>query len=107
MRALFSLAPLVFAAACQTPCPAPNAEPVTRAYACDDGSTLQVTFTRAPEMAHIEQEGYLPVDLPARITGLGYRYSDGGAELRGHAGETLWSRPGAAETACRAVFLTN
>jgi membrane-bound inhibitor of C-type lysozyme len=89
--------------ACQTPCPAPNPDPVTATYNCVDGSDLVVTFTRAPEAARVVQSGYVTLDLPARQAASGYRYSDGGAELRGRRSETMWMRPGAAETLCRAA----
>jgi hypothetical protein len=62
-----------------------------------------VVFTRSPDVARVSQEGYTTVELPARIIGAGYRYSDNGIELRGRMNETYWSRPGAAETVCRAV----
>ncbi len=88
-------------AACQTPCPAPDSEPVIATYNCADGSDLMVTFT--PNTARVQQEGYVTLDLPARSTGSGYRYSEGGTELRGRRSETRWTRPGAAETVCRAV----
>jgi membrane-bound inhibitor of C-type lysozyme len=102
MRVILAIASLLLASACQTPCLAPSAEPVSRVYSCDDGSTLHATFTRAPDAVHVEQDGYIALDLPARISGTGYRYSEHGVELRGRAGETVWSRPGAADTICRA-----
>jgi membrane-bound inhibitor of C-type lysozyme len=89
--------------ACQTPCPAPNADPVTLIYSCADGSALSVTFTRGPDAARVLQEGYVALDLPARSATSGYRYADGGAELRGRRSEVRWTRPGAAETLCRNV----
>jgi hypothetical protein len=64
---------------------------------------LSVTFTRNPDSARVAQEGYVTVDLPARVTGSGYRYAAEGAELRGRANEALWTRPGAAETICSEV----
>ena len=90
-------------AACQTPCPAPdaNANPVAMLYRCDDGSILQVTFMRNPNNATVMQEGYAPATLSARSTGLGFRYADGGTELVGRRSEVHWVRPGAAETICR------
>jgi len=94
---------LCFVAACQTPCPAPDTGPVNTSFRCEDGSLLNVTFTRNPDSARIAQEGYVVVDLPARVTGSGYRYNNNGAELRGRANEARWTRPGAAETICRVV----
>lgn len=88
-------------ASCQTPCPAPNEGAVSLSYRCEDGSVLQVTFTRNPNNARVLQEGYAPADLPARSTGLGFRYADGGTELQGRRSEVRWVRPGAAETICR------
>jgi hypothetical protein len=88
-------------AGCQTPCPAPDTGPVALLYRCEDGSVLQVTFTRNPNNARVVQEGYAPADLTARSTGLGFRYADGGAELQGRRSEVRWVRPGAAETICR------
>ena len=98
---LLALAGLLLVAACQTPCPPQDTGPVTVRYACEDDSELSVTFRRTPDTAQILQEGYAPLTLPARITGSGYRYADGGAELRGRGGEARWTRPGAAETLCR------
>lgn len=92
---------LFMIAACQTPCPVPDTGPVAVSFACADGSTLQVTFTRNPNNARVVQEGYAPADLPARSSGLGFRYADGGTELQGSRATVRWSRPGAAETTCR------
>lgn len=100
MRAAILIAAFALAA-CQTPCPAPDTGPVTRVFRCEDGSELNVTFTRSPDFARVVQEGYTTVDLPARITGSGFRYAEGGAELRGRSLEANWTRPGAAETLCR------
>jgi hypothetical protein len=102
MRAAILIAAFALTA-CQTPCPAPDTGPITRQFRCEDGSELNVVFTRSPDVARVSQEGYTSVDLPARIIGAGYRYSDNGIELRGRMAETLWTRPGAAETVCRAV----
>jgi membrane-bound inhibitor of C-type lysozyme len=88
-------------AACQTPCPAPQTGSRTVRFACEDGSAIAVTFTSAPETARVEQEGYTALVLPARIAGSGYRYVEGGAELRGRGMEVMWARPGALETTCR------
>lgn len=87
--------------ACQTPCPAPQAEPRTARFACEDGSTLTVTFTRMPDAARVEEEGYTALVLPARIVGSGYRYTVEDAELRGRGEELFWTRPGGVETSCR------
>ena len=103
MRAVAVLSVLVFVAACQTPCPAPDTGPVNTSFRCEDGSQLSATFTRNPESVRIAQEGYVVVELPARVTGSGYRYNNNGAELRGRANEAHWTRPGAAETVCREV----
>jgi membrane-bound inhibitor of C-type lysozyme len=88
-------------AACQTPCPAPTTGPSHARFTCEDGSELSVTFTGAPDTAVVEQQGYTSVTLPARIVGSGYRYMEGGAELRGRGMEVMWARPGAPETTCR------
>jgi hypothetical protein len=100
MRAAAFLAALLLAA-CQTPCPGPEPEATSATFHCEDGSDLQVTFTRAPDGARVVQEGYTTLDLPARIIGSGYRYADNGAELRGRGAEVHWTRPGAAETLCQ------
>lgn len=102
MRAAIVLAALALAA-CQTPCPAPDTAPVTTAFTCEDGSVLTVTFSHNPDAARVAQEGYTTVDLPARVTGSGYKFADNGAELRGRLNEVRWTRPGAAETICNAV----
>ena len=103
MRAATILSVLVLLGACQTPCPAPETGPVTTSFRCEDGSLLNVTFTRNPDSARIAQEGYIVVDLPARVSGSGYRYNNNGAEFRGRANEAHWTRPGAAETVCREI----
>lgn len=100
MRIAAALSVLFLAAACQTPCPDPDTGPINTSFRCEDGSDLNVTFTRNPEAARVSQEGYVVVDLPARVTGSGYRYNANGAELRGHSNEARWTRPGAAETVC-------
>jgi membrane-bound inhibitor of C-type lysozyme len=100
MRAAIALAALALAA-CQTPCPAPETGPRTATFHCEDGSDLLVTFTRSPDSARVVQEGYTTLDLPARISGSGFRYAEEGAELRGRGSEAYWTRPGAAETICR------
>lgn len=99
MRALIVFAALALSA-CQTPCPAVDTGPVTATFRCDDGSRLEVTFNRRPDSARVVQEGYTTIDLPARITGSGYRYADEGAELRGRGARAQWTRPGAEETSC-------
>lgn len=101
MRVLITVAAVLSLAACQTPCPPVAAGPVTHDYRCEDGSELRVTFTRSPDFARVEQEGYTTLNLPARIISAGFRYADSGAELRGRSLEALWTRPGAAETICR------
>jgi Membrane-bound lysozyme-inhibitor of c-type lysozyme len=103
MRLVAVLSALCLVAACQTPCPDPDTGPINTSFRCEDGSLLNVTFTRNPDAARIAQEGYVVVDLPARVTGSGYRYNSNGAELRGRANEARWTRPGAAETVCREV----
>jgi membrane-bound inhibitor of C-type lysozyme len=102
MRAAAFLAVLALAA-CQTPCPAPQTAPVNVSFRCEDGSLLNVTFTRSPDAVRVAQEGYTVVDLPSRVTGSGYKYADNGAELRGRSTEVHWTRPGAAETVCNEV----
>jgi len=99
MRALIVFAAFALAA-CQTPCPAPDTGPTVVNFRCEDGSQLRVTFTRNPDMARVEEEGYTTLTLQARIQGSGYRYSDGGAEFRSRGVETGWTRPGAVETLC-------
>jgi membrane-bound inhibitor of C-type lysozyme len=99
MRAALVLACLTLAA-CQTPCPPPAADaPTLSRFQCEDGSELQVTFTR--DQAVVVQEGYATLTLPSRISGSGYRYADNGADLRGRMSEARWTRPGAAETICQ------
>ncbi len=98
MRAAVMFAALLLPA-CQTPCPGPEAEATSATFRCEDGSDLHVT--RGPDTARIVQEGYVTLDLPARIAGPGYRYADNGVELRGLGMEAQWTRPGAAETLCR------
>jgi len=100
MRALALFAALVTLAACQTPCPAQPTGPVNTTFTCEDGSSLQVTFTYSPDVALVAQEGYTTLSLPLRLAGAGYRYADNGAELRRRGAETQWTRPGAAETLC-------
>ncbi|MGD9966894.1 MAG: MliC family protein [Hyphomonadaceae bacterium] len=102
MRAAFVLTAVILAA-CQTPCPAPDAAPITTSFRCEDGSVLNVTFTHNPDAARVAQEGYVTVDLPVRVSGSGFRYADNGAELRGRGREARWTRPGAAETLCQEV----
>jgi len=102
MRAAAFFAVLALTA-CQTPCPAAPSEPVNVSFRCEDGSVLNVTFTRAPDAARVAQEGYVVVDLPSRVTGSGYKYADNGAELRGRSSEVHWTRPGAAETVCNQI----
>ncbi len=85
-------------AACATPCPT-VAEAVTTTFRCEDGSDLRVTFL--PDQATVVQEGYVTLTLPSRVAGGGFRYAGNGAELKGRASESRWTRPGAAETLCR------
>ena len=101
MRAIIVAAALALGA-CQTPCPAVSTGPTNADFRCEDGSVLHVTFINAaPQSAIIGQDGYTTVSLPLRIFGGGFRYSDGGAEFSGRAGEAHWTRPGASETVCR------
>ncbi len=101
MRTL-SFVAITALAACQTPCP-PAPQPVSARYLCADGYELTVSFSGAPERARVVQEGFVTVELPGRIVGAGYRYADGGAELRVHGAQVSWTRPGAAETTCRRI----
>ena len=98
MRIAAALIAVLAVAACQTPCPAPPSETTIATFQCEDGSSLRVTFAFAN--ATVEQEGYTTLVLPSRISGAAFRYSDGGASLRGRANEIEWTRPGAAETTC-------
>ncbi|GIK50033.1 MAG: MliC family protein [Hyphomonadaceae bacterium] len=100
MRAAVLVLAAAVLAACQTPCPAPQRGATSAAYACDDGSELQVTFLGAPDEARVVQEGYVTVQLPALVSGSGFRYASGGMELRRRGDEVRWTRPGAAETVC-------
>lgn len=97
MRAAIALS-LLALAACQTPCPPVGSETTMARFRCEDGSELQVTFTS--DQAVVVQEGFPTLTLPSRISSAGYRYADQGAELRGRLTENVWTRPGAAETAC-------
>lgn len=103
MRFIVLAASVLTLAACQTPCPAVETGPVNVVYACEDESTLRVTYTRQPDAARVAQEGYPTLTLPVRLFGASYRYAEGGAELRGRRNEVRWTRPGAAETVCDAV----
>ena len=100
---IFALVAALVLAACQTPCPpAPERAPRTRTFACADESTLTVVFSSTPARARVEQDGYPPLDLPWAAAATGFRYAADGAELRGRLGAAYWTRPGAAETLCRA-----
>ncbi len=101
MRLVATLIAAAALAACQTPCPPADTGPRVVRFLCEDGSNLSVTFSGSPDSARVEQEGYTALVLPARIAGSGYRYMDGGAELRGRGMEVMWVRPGAPETTCR------
>lgn len=101
MRRFAVVLAAVALSACQTPCPAPQAEAAMKRFACADGGEIAVTYTHSPETARVDQEGYTPLLLPARISGAGYRYSEGDNELRGRSGEVVWQRAGALETICR------
>lgn len=100
MRAIAILAVLTLSG-CLTPCPAPATGAATSSFECGDGSGLAVTFSQAPDAARVAQDGYTTLILPARLTASGYRYAEGGAELRGRGAEVRWTRPGAAETICQ------
>lgn len=103
MRRFAAVLAAAFLAACQTPCPAPQSASTQKRFSCADGSEINVTFSTAPDLALVEQEGYTALSLPARIAGSGYRYVEGGAELRGRGMEVTWARPGALETVCREI----
>lgn len=100
MRAVTLVLAAFALAACQTPCPAPDRVASSATYECEDGSVLDVTFLGTPDEARIVQEGYVTVQLPVRVSGSGFRYASGGAELRRRGNEVRWTRPGAAETEC-------
>ena len=101
MRRIAAALGAAFLAACQTPCPAPQAESRQARLVCEDGANLRVTFTTSPDAALVEEDGYTAVSLPARISGAGYRYVDGDSELSSRGMEVLWTRAGAIETTCR------
>lgn len=100
MRALV-VAFAVVATACQTPCPNPVTGSATESFECEDGSSLNVTFLYDLGSARILQDGYPPLELPARLAGYGYRYADNGAVLRQSTEGVRWQRPGSVETVCR------
>lgn len=100
---VFAAVAVLSLAACASPCPTPQTAPTSASFSCQDGSTMHVTFTHAPERALIEQDGYTALNLPMRIVGSGFRYSDGAAELKGRTNEAHWTRPGGAETICREI----
>lgn len=103
MRFLVLAAITAVLGACATPCPEVTDVTETARFNCEDGSQLTVAFNN--QSARVEQEGYTTLDLPARVVSGGYRYADGGVELRGRGAEVRWQRPGAAETIChRAPF---
>lgn len=101
MRTVLAAA-IVALTGCATPCPMAAAEgPLNLRFRCEDGSTLEAAFTRAPDAVRIAQDGYPPVALRARLGGAAMRYVGGGAEMRGGGAAVRWIRPGAAETLCR------
>lgn len=103
MRLFILIAGLALAG-CATPCANAITQATTRTLRCEDGSRLVVTFQPTPNGAHIEQVGYPPADLEPLRSASGYRYVEGGAELRGTLGaDAFWTRPGAAMTECREV----
>lgn len=103
MRLLTAALAAALLAACQTPCPTPQTGARQARLVCEDGSELRVTFSTNPDRALVEQDGYTALALTARISGSGYRYVDGQAELHSRGMETTWLRPGAIETTCRAT----
>lgn len=101
MRTFIAALGAALLAACQTPCPAPQAASRQVRLVCEDGANLRVTFTSSPDVALVEEDGYTSVSLPARISGSGYRYTDDESELSSQGMEVLWTRAGAIETTCR------
>ena len=98
MRAAAFLTILTLAA-CQTPCPAPQTGPVNVSFRCEDGSLLNVTFTRNPDAARVRKKA-IPWSISGAGDSLRFKYAGNGAELRGRGNEARWTRPGAAETEC-------
>ena len=89
------------ASACATQCPpAANLGPTVVQFSCDSAETLTVTFAGLPDTAHIEEQGYPALTLPALPAGSGYRYGADGVELRGRGAEARLTRPGAGERLC-------
>jgi membrane-bound inhibitor of C-type lysozyme len=103
MRAMSAGFAILSLAACATPCPdaVPQRSDVT--YSCADGSRLAVTFDRAAGRALVSEDGGASLDLSAQISGSGFRYEGGGAQIRGRGDELNWTSPAGGSTTCRAV----
>jgi hypothetical protein len=102
MRLFGLLVAFVTLAGCATPCASVISEASTRTLACQNGARLTVTFNPTPAPAHLEQAGFPPLNLAPAPTSFGYRFVEGGTELRGTFGaDATFTRPGSAQTQCR------
>jgi hypothetical protein len=102
MRLIVLLAGFMTLAGCATPCASAITEVSTRTLACQNGARLRVTFNPTPAPAHLEQAGFPPLELEPAPASFGYRFIEGGTELRGTFGaDATFQRPGSAQTTCR------
>ncbi len=102
MRSILMLAAFFALAACATPCPVSGPDTRVADYVCDTRERFSVTFSRDPDQAILEQEGYPALRLSPAPAASGFRYVAGGVELRGRGEEAILVRPGGGERVCLA-----
>lgn len=67
------------------------AGPLRAAYACDDGTRLDVTFDRGASTAAVSVNGAAPLLLPQAPAGSGFLYETPRHSLRGKGTEAMWT----------------
>lgn len=103
MRTVAASALILALAGCATPCPDAAPERSTARYVCTDGARLEVTFDRAAGRAFVSEDAGASIELPAQVSGSGFRYAAEGVEIRGRGDEALWTSQAGEQVSCRVV----
>lgn len=72
-------------------------------YSCADGTSLNATFDTSADTVTLELGGGVLIVLNPAVSGSGFRYTGGGYELLGKAGNVTLVRPGQGDATCSEI----
>ena len=72
-------------------------------FACEDGSSLAVTFDQTDRTVEVLTGAGAKYVLPIGLSGSGYNYQTPERQLRGKGRDVTWSEPGAAPLHCHEI----